>query len=130
VVESIPAWHYRLAGVTILNRDAFGILERIEDKKGTAIYVDPPYLVKGAKYIHDFADGDHERLAELLKRFKQSRVVVSYYAHPKLAELYPGWQRHEINVSKAMSHAGGRGEKDIRATEVLLVNDNSSAGLF
>jgi DNA adenine methylase len=111
VVESIPAWHERLRQVTILCRD-------------------PPYLVKGAKYIHDFADGDHERLAALLKRFKQSRVVVSYYDHPKLDELYPDWQRHEINVSKAMSNAGSRGEKDVRATEVLLVNENESAGLF
>jgi DNA adenine methylase len=129
VIESIPAWHQRLMNVTILCRDAFELLTRIEDKKGTAIYVDPPYIVKGAKYIYDFeGEAEHRKLAELLNRFKEARVVVSYYAHPLLDELYPGWQRHEINVSKAMSNAGSRGKKDVRAVEVLLVNE--PAGLF
>ncbi|HUV42085.1 MAG TPA: DNA adenine methylase, partial [Sedimentisphaerales bacterium] len=49
-VASIPAWRRRLANVTILQRDAFEVLQRIEDRKGTAIYIDPPYIKKGAKY--------------------------------------------------------------------------------
>ncbi len=52
-----------------------------------AIYCDPPYLVKGAKYVHDFTDSQHEDLAKLLRRFKHTRVVVSYYEHPALDEL-------------------------------------------
>lgn len=77
-VASIPAWHERLTSVTILNRDAFELLERIEDKEGTAIYLDPPYIEKGAKYVHDFVESDHDRLAKSAGRFKRSRVVVSY----------------------------------------------------
>ncbi|MBN1392801.1 MAG: DNA adenine methylase [Sedimentisphaerales bacterium] len=122
VIDSIPAWYHRLCNVTILNRNAFEILGRIEDKEGTAIYIDPPYLVKGAKYIYDFKPEEHYKLAEALRRFEKSRVVVSYYDHPQLAEMYPGWSQHKIDVSKAMSNAGSRGEKDVRAVEVLLVN--------
>ncbi|MDD5328060.1 MAG: DNA adenine methylase [Phycisphaerae bacterium] len=122
VIESIPAWHYRLANVTILNRDAFEIIRKIQDTDGTVIYIDPPYLVKGAKYIHDFKPDEHTKLAEILQRFKKSRVVVSYYDHPLLTELYPGWTQHKIDVSKAMSNAGSQGKKDVRAVEVLLVN--------
>ena len=129
VIESIPAWQLRLSKVTILNRDAFEIIGKIHDKEGTAIYVDPPYLVKGAKYIHDFEPEDHKRLAVALGRFKKARIVVSYYDHPLLAELYPNWQQHKIEVSKAMSNAGSRGEKDVRAVEVLLVNQKDE-GLF
>jgi len=131
VTMSIPAWRRRLAKVTILQRDAFEILEKIEDRRGTAIYVDPPYLVKGAKYIHDFAAGDHERLAKLLNRFEQTRVVVSYYADPRLAELYPGWTQHTRRVSKALANQGSRGAKNIKADEVLLVNERAGQkGLF
>jgi DNA adenine methylase len=136
VIESIPAWQWRLMNVTILNRDAFDVLDRIDDKPGTAIYIDPPYLKKGAKYTHDFEPPDHIRLARALSGFKNARVVVSYYDHPQLTELYPDWERIEIEVSKAMGNQGSRGRKDVRATEVLLVNHEitpvrgSKVGLF
>jgi DNA adenine methylase len=121
-VHSIPAWRHRLANVTILQRDAFELLERIEDRKGTVIYVDPPYLKKGAKYIHDFEPENHYRLAEMLNSFKETRVVVSYYDDVRLIELYPGWARHEIVVSKAMANQGSRGSKNVKVKEILLVN--------
>jgi len=131
VVESIPAWHYRLLNVTILRRDIFEVAERIEDKAGTAIYCDPPYFEKGFKYVHDFEPEDHVRLAAALDRFKQARVVVSYYEHEQLAELYPGWTKHKIDVSKALAHQGRRGTNNTKAIEVLLTNDRSGQqGLF
>jgi len=124
-VDSIPAWRRRLRNVTILSRDGFGLLERIEDAEGTAIYVDPPYLVKGAEYLHDFELGDHRRLAELLHRFDRARVVVSYYAHQALSVLYPGWTRVSQTVPKALAHQRGRGANEATATEVLLINGRS-----
>jgi len=124
-ISSIPAWRRRLANVTILNREGLEIIERIDDADGTAIYCDPPYLVKGSSYLHDFDQPDHDRLASLLARFRKARVVVSYYDHPKLAELYSRWTRVEIEVSKAMSHAGNRGANQTKATEVLLINGPS-----
>lgn len=127
-VESIPAWRRRLRAVNILSDDAFALIERIEDAKGVVIYADPPYLAKGAKYVHDFEAWDHYRLAKLLKRFTKTRVVLSYYDDPRLAELYPDWNRITINVSKAMASQGKRdAANDIRATEVLLINGESYA---
>lgn len=124
VVESIPAWHLRLRNVTFLNRDAFVVLDRIDDAEGTVLYVDPPYLVKGAKYVHDFATADHERLAHALRRFKSARVVVSYYAHPELATLYPGWNQREIIVSKSLVNVGQRDQTGTtKVTEILLSNN-------
>jgi len=127
VVRSIVSWHRRLRNITILRRDAFELLPRIEDKKGTAIYADPPYITKNTKYVHDFTPDDHRRLATLLARLRETRVVVSYYDDPLLAELYPGWTKRQFNVSKAMAHQGKRGANDTRATEVLLVNGPSFA---
>ncbi len=126
-VESLPEWHERLRGVTILRRDLFDVLPRYEDTPGLAIYVDPPYLVKAAKYVHDFEAADHERLAAELRRFKQARVVVSYYADPRLSSLYPGWTQHQIEVAKATAVQGRRGPRDSRAIEVLLCNGPSLA---
>ncbi len=90
-IRSIPQWRRRLARVCILRMDGFEMLQRIEDSPTAAIYVDPPYLHKNAKYLHDFAPEDHPRLAGILGRFKLARVVVSYYQHPALSDLYPGW---------------------------------------
>jgi len=125
-VDSIPAWHWRLRHVTILNRDGFELLERLEDGKACAIYCDPPYIVKGAKYVHDFREGDHKRLAESLSRFKTTRIVVSYYDHPALADLYPGWAVVHLKATKALVNQGMRdGSGGVSAPEVLLINGES-----
>lgn len=124
-IDSIPAFRRRLRDVTILKRDGFPIIERIEDAPGTAVYIDSPYLVKAATYEHDFTAADHGRLAEALRRFQHTRVVVSYYEHPALDDLYPGWTRRRFNVSKAMAHQGGRGTNEKRAVEALLINGPS-----
>lgn len=133
-VESIPAWHRRLSGVTILNRDAFEVLARIEDAKATAIYCDPPYLVKGAEYVHDFDAEDHRRLAEALASFRLARVVVSYYEHPLLEDLYPGWQKIDCTRTKSLVNQGLRnGGGAAKAPEILLVNGPAAGpngGLF
>jgi DNA adenine methylase len=122
-VDSIPAWMDRLRGVIILSMDAFELIDRFEDSQGTVIYADPPYLVKGAKYTHDFAAADHVRLAAALSRFRHTRVVVSYYAHPDLESLYPGWTVLDVATTKFMVQAGRRDEQGVtKAPEVLLIN--------
>ncbi len=124
-VESIPAWRRRIQNVTILRMDGFEFIEKIADVPRTAIYVDPPYLVKGASYVYDF-DGDaHGRLANLLRRLSKARVVVSYYDDPRLDELYPGWTKRCVYRSKATSLQNKRGATRTIAPEVLLINGPS-----
>lgn len=89
------------------------------------IYCDPPYVVKGAKYVHDFETADHERLAKVLSRFKHARVVVSYYDHPSLAQLYSGWTIRNLKASKSLVQAGKREKGAVAAPEVLLINGTS-----
>jgi DNA adenine methylase len=122
VVRSIPAWRSRLARVQILQRDAFQLLAKIADRPRVAIYVDPPYLAKSAKYVHDFDAADHDRLATALARFRRARVVVSYYAHPRLADLYPAdrWKTKPVDVRQFMGNTSG--ESAGSAPEVLISN--------
>lgn len=124
-IDSIPAWRKRMRNVTILTECAFSLLDRIEDATGVVIYCDPPYLTKGAKYVHDFADECHARLAVALSRFKKTRVVVSYYDDPRLSALYPKWTKRSFEVTKSLVHTVRRGEAHAKATEVLLINGPS-----
>lgn len=130
-VDSIPAFARRLREVMIVQKCGIEICEKIEDAPGVAIYADPPYLVKGAKYRHDFGDADHERLAAALRRFKRTRVVVSYYAHPRLAELYPGWTQVGCTLTKSLVNQGMRdGGGAVKAPEVLLVNGLANTAML
>lgn len=134
-IESIPAWHERLRNVVILRRDAFGIMDRFEDCEGTAIYVDPPYMASsrsgygnGSKYKHEFEHDnplfgdDHRRLAEILRAYKQARIVVSYYDCPAVRELYDGWTFIEHTRQKHLHAKNGRGARPKDAPELLILN--------
>ncbi len=127
VVESMPAWHWRLQGVHIKSMCGMELLERLEDSDRSVIYCDPPYFQKGSKYVHDFEAADHRRLAEVLSRFRKTRVVVSYYEHPRLAELYPEWTKCDVEINKAMVNASQRGNRGVlvKAPEVLIINGPS-----
>jgi DNA adenine methylase len=126
VVQSVPWWHERLRRVEMTCRDGFDVLAKVKDRRGVSIYVDPPYVQKGAKYKHDFEPPDHHRLSESLHRFKKARVVVSYYAHPLVNELYAGWDRlgpDQLGVQKKMLSCGMRDRTGVtQAPELLLTN--------
>lgn len=125
-VESIPAWHHRLRRVTIVRGDIFDHLPRIEDARGTSIYCDPPYVEKGAAYVHSFDSEHHARLASEFARFKRTRVIVSYYDHPIVRELYDGWTFVDCTMTKAMVNQGMRDKGGAaKAPEVLIINGHS-----
>ncbi len=126
-IESIPAWWERLRNVTVMNRDGFELLDKIDDAPRTAIYLDPPYVEKGAKYTYDFDQADHARLAESLRRFKHARIVVSYYDHPAVRELYAGWTLVPCPMTKALVNPSQRDADGVGvvAPEVLLINGMS-----
>ena len=113
VTESIPDWYDRLRNVQIYRRDAFDVIGNIYDVEGVALYVDPPYLkatrAGGAKYLHEFEEADHARLAEALGRFQEARVVLSYYDDPRLEQLYPGWTIRKCYRQKNLHVQNQRG---------------------
>ncbi len=130
--DSIPAWHQRLRNVLIIQRDAFDLIANIEDEKETVIYIDPPYVEKGDKYVHSFQDEEHKQLAEILRRFKKTLVIVSYYDHPLLTPLYSKWEKMEIKMPSnglrnAMRHGLKQGNDRV---EVLFTNKKQKGPLF
>lgn len=135
VAASIPDWHARLSGVVITRRDGIALTEKIEDTEGCAIYCDPPYIEEGDAYAHAFASSggmfgdDHQRLADALRAKRRARVVVSYYDHPRLPELYPGWTIRRVTMNKALAAQNKRGVVRSTAPEVLLINGPSNTTL-
>ena len=141
VAESIPAWWQRLRGVTVLQADVRDVLPKIPDESTTAIYIDPPYVKKSVRYIHDFAEemptgplfGEdastnltHEELAGLLARFRHARVVVSYYDHPRVRALYNSDQWTYVHVDAVKNLANGKkgpNTGSVVAPEILLVRN-------
>lgn len=123
-IDSIPAWHERLRNVVILQRSAWEVIPSILDEEGICIYCDPPYLVKSAKYKHDFDGIDHHKLAGLLNRFERARVVVSYYADKWLHDLYPAekWEHIDATMTKNLATQNKRGATRGVAPEVLIVS--------
>ena len=119
-VESIPEWWERLRGVTLLQEDCLVLCKKIEDKVGTVIYADFPYVEKGVKYLHDFDEAKHRAMAKALSELKKTKVVISYYEHPLLTEIY-----NEVTWEMVCQHtnkkAGATG-KGSEAKEILLVN--------
>ncbi len=125
-IDSIPAWQKRMRSVTILSDNAFDLLPRIKDANGVVLYIDAPYVKKGASYIHDFSPANHVRLAELLRGFTKTRVVVSYYDHTTVRELYDGWTFVSCPTTKAMANQGMRNKSGrTEAPELLIINGPS-----
>lgn len=142
-IESLPWWHNRLRNVVILRRDAFQILDRFEDVKETAIYVDAPYHGNsrsgnqkngsGGKYLHEFRHADplfgddHKRLAEILRGYRKARIVVSYYDCAEIRSLYEGWTFIDHTRQKHLHAQNGRGARPKEAPELLIINGPSYA---
>ena len=144
-IASIPWWHERLLGMTVVRDDLFKRIPRIEDKAGTVICVDSPYLIKSTEYVHDFAQevpveaamnglgvasgkrNDHVRMALELRRFQATRVLVCYYDHPSLDVLYPDWTKIYLECTKSLPNQAKRDQQGIAesAPEVLLINGPS-----
>ncbi|MCX6134513.1 MAG: DNA adenine methylase [Ignavibacteriales bacterium] len=116
-VEALEYIASRLLRVQIENDHALDVIRRY-DSKETLFYCDPPYPHESRgdskAYGFEMKDGDHERLAALLKTVK-GKVAVSGYKCELMDRLYKGWHVHTARTKKALSIKADR-------TEVLWTN--------
>jgi DNA adenine methylase len=99
--DCIPAFVARLQGVTIENRDARQILEKM-DRPDCLHYVYPPYPISvrsrgnGSclehRYRWEMNDAQHRDLSKLLHSLK-GMVIVSSYPGTLYERLYRGWRK-------------------------------------
>ena len=133
VIESIPEWGQRMQGWTILNMDAYKLIEGSEDAPTASLYIDSPYhrdARSAIKYVHDFPDAaslfeddrkSHGELEALLRRFEAARIVISHYDCPAIRDIYSrkNWSIIAAHTGKNLANAVGEARE---APEILIVN--------
>lgn len=115
-VQSLAAWGRIMQRCNFTTLDFGEFLGKCKDEQGHGIYCDPPFPAGGELYRHKFTEADHRRLCTLLGGFKKTRVVIRYYDHPLVRELYAGpqWAWKELT---------GRKSSNADAPEVLISNE-------
>ncbi|MEW2266897.1 DNA adenine methylase [Streptomyces sp. NPDC047868] len=128
LVERLYLLADRLRTVVVDNRDAVEVIAA-HDAPDAVFYLDPPYLsgtrTCGRDYAHE-ADSEtfHRTLASTLHKV-QGLVLLSGYPSPLYDDLYAGWDRLQIAVSRPATNFRGRTDVP-RATEVVWSNRSLS----
>jgi DNA adenine methylase len=125
--DAVQAFVDRLRGVSIESRDALYLMARC-DGPHALFYVDPPYPhstrgnARGVrqKYTQELTDGDHRRLATVLRDLEGMVVLSGYPCDLYDDELFAGWERH----TRVAMADGGR-----KRTEVVWLNPVCSTAL-
>ena len=91
--RGLGAWRRPLRRCLILCRDGFEVIDAVADDEECALYCDAPFPGAGLDYAYapspDEERAWHEGLAKRARRFVRTRVVMRFYDHPWVAELYP-----------------------------------------
>lgn len=106
VASRIKGIAARLLHAQIEHQDALKLLERY-NRPNVLAYVDPPYMLSTRSkrhYAHEYTDGDHEALLDLLLDFK-GKVILSGYESPLYDRMLAGWDKAHYEVSV---ETGGR----------------------
>lgn len=97
-VESVEAWHRQLARCTFTVEDFAAFIERVPDRPHASapqgvpprgIYCDPPFPGPGDAYTHTLSQTRQHELARMVARRKHTRVLMRFYDHELVRELYP-----------------------------------------
>jgi DNA adenine methylase len=119
-IEGLPAVHERLKRVFIETMPADVLLMR-EDKPGTLIYCDPPYLhserATTDDYEHEMTSKDHEAFLRIASKVG-CKVMISGYRSDMYDYYLEQWTRHEFELPN--NAAGGASKR--RMTECLWCN--------
>jgi len=100
-IKRLPEVHQRLHKVAIL-RQPWETTVDMADRRGTLIYLDPPYVPdtrRDGVYQNEMSLEDHQRMVERLLRLKAS-CVLSGYPHEVYTPLEKaGWRKRSFSVT-------------------------------
>lgn len=105
----------RLKRVYIENLDFEKLIKKY-DKSHTVFYCDPPYI-DSRKYVVDFTNEDHIRLAEILKNI-QGKFLLSINNHELAYELYKDFNIVDLKHNYSMRKL----EHNTDCKELLITN--------
>ncbi len=112
-IDSLKTWCQEFQRCNFTCLDAFEFLARCKDRAGHGVYIDPPFVGPGHKYIHKFGSEKWQRLAQELAEFRETRIVVRCYDTPFIREIFPTTLWHFIPVA-------GRKQTNEIVSEVII----------
>lgn len=94
--------------IKLSNQDGINFLKRLNKLRDDIfIYLDPPYLLKGADlYMNFYCLEDHERLAKCIDHL-DGKWLVSYDNHDFIIQLYSHYRKINYQLSQAASNRIG-----------------------
>lgn len=99
--------------VEISGLNASKYLEKTLSSKNKFCYLDPPYYVKGSKlYRNYYRHADHVEIMKCMKKYKNSKWIVSYDDVPEIRQIYSEF----VPTSYALNYSAG---KKARGSEVI-----------
>lgn len=103
--------------ISISNLDGLTFLSKLNKKREDIfIYLDPPYLQKGADlYMNFYTKEDHRKLSKFVKRMSR-KWMVSYDNHSFILNLYSNKNKIKYKLSQSASNRIG--------DELLIFSDN------
>ena len=112
-IEKIAKYKNR---INVSNDDGLDFIKKIDKKsKSTFIYLDPPYVLKGAKlYMNYYSKLDHQKLSEYVKKIK-GKWMVSYDNNDFIIDLYKNKVKLIYQLSQSTSNRVGN--------EILIFSD-------
>lgn len=103
--------------IKVLNEDGIQLTERYLNQDNAFIYLDPPYLRKGAMlYLNHYEEADHEKLADLLNKNAKRYWVLTYDALKKVQNLYIERRRRRLDLKYRVRDSR-------RARELMIFSD-------
>ena len=94
--------------ISVSNYDGIDFVKSLDKKKEEIfIYLDPPYLQKGADlYMNFYSKEDHRKLSKLVRQLSK-KWIVSYDNHEFILNLYAEQRKIIHNLSQAASNRIG-----------------------
>lgn len=124
LVGRLPQVAQRLRSVVIEHRDVTECITAY-DAPDALLYLDPPYLASTRASRNDYRldvadEAEHRRLAEVLHAYSGT-VMLSGYPSPLYDDLFGGWWRVQVEVTRPASNQRGRSGAE-RGVEVVWSN--------
>lgn len=121
LVDRIESIALQKSRIRLYNEDAERLVRRLAPSLGSKclLYFDPPYFVKGQDlYLNHYQPEDHVRIKSTITALPAHlHWMVSYDNHPKIAEIYQGYDQLTYSLNYTA-------QERYRGSEVIMFSRN------
>lgn len=119
LTEKITAIAEKRDAITISFEDGRRVISDYAGDENVFFYVDPPYVKAGASlYMNSFQYRDHESLAKILLKNRESNWILTYDADPLIEQLYRGCFSHLYSLNYS-AHVPGKAQELVIASDSM-----------